>query len=271
MNYRSNVRLTGNSASPLRGRALVTGGTSGIGLAFARELAKRGCELVLLGRSLSRLEEQARSFEEQGITCEILQADLQTDEGIQKACDRLNSEDSPIEILVNNAGFGLHHKLATLDHEPLTQAIDVMATATVRVGGAAGYAMAKRGHGVIINTASVSGLVPMGLYSGIKALVRQWSRSLAIELKPHGVQVMTFMPGWVRTELHERSGISTSNLPNAIWLSAERVARDCLHDVERGKTYSVPSKRFKVIAALAEHGPRPVVEAVTSYINKGRD
>ena len=265
------MRLSGQSASPLHGRALVTGGTSGIGLAFANALAERGCALVLVARSRERLEERAHDFEIRGVPCEILQADLQDPAGIRAVCERLASEELPIEVLVNNAGFGLHHKLATTDTEPLTNAIDVMASATVCVGGAAGAAMAQRGHGVIINTASVSALVPMGLYSGIKALVRQWSRSLAVELRPKGVQVMTFMPGWVRTELHERSGITTSNLPGFVWLSAERVANDCLRDVDRGKTYSVPSKRFKVIAALAEHAPRPAVEAVTAYINRGRD
>ena len=131
--------------------------------------------------------------------------------------------------------------------------------------------MKRRGHGVIINTSSVSGLVAMGLYSGIKSLIRTWSRSFAIEMASTGVQVVTFMPGWVRTELHSRSGISTSNLPDFLWLSADRVARECLRDVDRGKTYSVPSKRYKVIAALAEHAPRKAVEAVTARINKGRD
>lgn len=224
-----------------------------------------------MARSAERLEKCAQNFREQGTECEIIQADLATEEGIESVSQRLAATDRPIEVLVNNAGYGLHHSLATTDTRPLADAIDVMATATVRVGAAGGHAMAQRGHGVIINTSSVSALVPMGLYSGIKALVRQWSRSLAIELAPQGVQVMTFMPGWVRTELHSRSGIRTSNLPNFVWLSAERVAGECLRDIDRGKTYSVPSKRFKVIAALAEHAPRPAVEAVTSRINKGRD
>lgn len=226
---------------------------------------------MLVGRSLTKLEATAQDFRSRGTACDILQADLSTEAGLQLVSDRLLSEESPIEVLINNAGFGLHHKLATTDTDPLIGAIDVMASAVVRVGGASGIAMANRGHGVIINTASVSALVPMGLYSGIKALVRQWSRSLAIEVAPQGVQVMTFMPGWVRTELHERSGITTSNLPDFLFLSPERVVAECLRDVERGKTYSVPSKRFKVIAALAEHAPRPAVEAVTSRINKGRD
>lgn len=268
------MRISKNrpAVSPLFGRALITGGTSGIGLAFARALADRGCDLTLVARSSDRLEATKQDLESRyGIDCEILQADLSMEEAVEAVSSRLAAEDEPIEVFVNNAGQGLHHKLATTDTQPLISAIDLMATTPVRLGAIAGAAMKKRGHGVIVNTSSVSGLVAMGLYSGIKSLIRTWSRSFAIEMASTGVQVVTFMPGWVRTELHSRSGISTSNLPGFLWLSADRVARECLRDADRGKTYSVPSKRYKVIAALAEHAPRKAVEAVTARINKGRD
>lgn len=251
---------------------LITGGTSGIGLAFAKALAARGCSLVLVARSRDRLDSTKHDLEAQfRVECEILRADLSTDQGIADVSQRLGNVESPIEVFVNNAGQGLYHQLATTDTQPLVDGIELMATTPVRLGAVAGAAMKARGHGVIINTASVSGLVSMGLYSAIKSLVRVWSTSYAIELAPVGVQVVTFMPGWVRTEFHERAGKKTSSLPGFLWLTADRVVRECLNDVDRNKTYSLPSKRYKFIAALIKFAPRKGVDAVTARINKSRD
>ena len=240
------------ASSPLRGRALITGGTSGIGLAFAKALAARGCDLTLVARNRARLDDVSGALARvYGVDCDVL-----------AVCERL--ADRPVEVLVNNAGQGLHHELATEDTKPLEDAIFLMGTAVVRIGAAAGAAMKGRGHGVIVNTASVSGLVPMGLYSAIKSLVKTWSESLTIELEPHGVRVLTFMPGWVRTEFHERSHISTSNLPGFIWLDADDVARAALAAVDAGKTSVTPSLKFKVIVA---GGPR----AQTGRERRGRE
>ena len=101
------MRISKNSsaASPLRGRVLITGGTSGIGLAFAKALAARGCALVLVARSQDRLESTKGELESQhGIECEILRADLSTEQGIADVTERLGSSESPIEVFVNNAG-----------------------------------------------------------------------------------------------------------------------------------------------------------------------
>ncbi len=266
------ISKSSSGASPLHGRVLITGGTSGIGLAFAKALAARGCSLVLVARSGDRLDSTKHDLEAQfGVECEILRADLSTEAGIADVSKRLSNVESPIEVFVNNAGQGLYHQLATTDTQPLVDGIALMATTPVRLGAVAGAAMKERGHGVIINTASVSGLVSMGLYSAIKSLVRVWSTSYAIELAPAGVQVVTFMPGWVRTEFHERAGKKTSSLPGFLWLTADRVVRECLNDVDRNKTYSLPSKRYKFIAALIKFAPRKGVDAVTTRINKSRD
>ena len=260
------------AASPLKGRALITGGTSGIGRAFADALAARGLDLVLVARSSERLESTRNAIESQyGVACEVLAADLSEADSVAAVSERLDSDSSPIEVFVNNAGQGFYGTLASRDFEPMSAAIDLMATTVVKLGGAAAQTMQRRGHGVIVNTCSISALVPMGLYSGIKALVKTWSLSLAIEVAGAGVQVVAFMPGWVHTEFHKRAGVERSNLPGFMWLEADRVVHDCLADVDRGKVYSVPSKRFKVIAALAEHAPKKAVWAVTAKINKGRN
>lgn len=254
----------------MRGRALVTGGTSGIGLAFARALAARGCDITLVARDEARLASTAEELSSSGrVDVVTLPADLSKAAGVAKVCSYIDGE--AIEILVNNAGKGLHHSLATTDTYPLREAIDLMGAAVVEVGGVAAAAMKARGHGVIINTASVSGLVPMGLYSAVKALVRTWSQALELEVRSDGVQVVTFMPGWVRTEHHMRAGITTSNLPDAVWLDADAVVEETLDAVDAGKTYVTPSLKFKVASALARYAPRRAVGAAVQKIVRGRD
>lgn len=105
----------------------------------------------------------------------------------------------------------------------------------MELGGAAAYAMKERGAGIIVTTASVASLAPMGAYGAVKAFVRVWSESLSIEVGQYGVQVVSFLPGWVRTEFHERSGVSTSSIPSWLWLDSERVIDEALRDIERGK------------------------------------
>ncbi|MBP3223231.1 MAG: SDR family NAD(P)-dependent oxidoreductase [Actinomycetaceae bacterium] len=257
---------------PLTGYALITGATSGIGFAFACALAVRKVNIVLVARNEERLKKtQEYLIRSYGIECEILQADVSRDDGLQCIQTRLTSAHNPISIFINNAGHGLHHKLATTDTEPLVHAMDVMAKAPVLLGAHAGNAMKERGNGIIINTASISGLVPMGLYSAIKSLVRTWSLSLGFELKNTGVRVITFMPGWVHTEHHKRAGITTSNIPSWLFITAQRAANECLEKCEKGRWYVVPSHRFQVMEKLALHTPISIVGAITQKIKKGRD
>lgn len=255
----------------LTGRALVTGGTSGIGLAFAEALAARGCDLVLVARDGDRLERTAGALREKhGIDVEVLEADLADRTQVDIVVARLTDTDSPVEVFVNNAGKGVHSRLATDDTSEHEQAIDLMITAVVVLGAAAARTMRERGHGVIVNVSSVAGLITMGGYSAVKSFVRTYSESLSLELAGSGVQVTALLPGWVRTEFHERAGIRTSSIPSSLWLDPERVVADCLADVEKRRVRSVPSARFKVLAWLAEHAPRPAVRKVTARLVSGR-
>lgn len=253
------------------GCALITGGTSGMGLEFARQLAERGLDLVLVARDADRLERTATMLEwRYKVKVEAIVADLATTEGQDAVAARLADADAPIEVFVNNAGAGLYEPLVTENFAPHRTALEVMLWAVLRLGASAGGAMKERGHGIIINTASISGLVPMGGYSAIKSWARTYSESLYLQLRDHGVHVTTFMPGWVRTEFHQRTGVKTSNIPDFLWLEADRVVRECLDDTEKGKVRSIPSKRFKAIGFFAERGPQGVVRSVVHSINKGR-
>jgi uncharacterized protein len=255
----------------LHGRALVTGGTSGIGLAFARALAVKGCDLVLVARDPERLKQVAGDLEAaHGISVETLAADLRDRADVARVADRLTDDGSPVEIFVNNAGTGVHSALTDADTSLHEAGIDLMVRAVLVLGGAAGRAMRARGSGVIINVSSVAGQIAMGSYSAIKAWADTWSEGLALELAGTGVTVTTLLPGWVRTEFHERAGIRTSSIPDALWLDADRVVAECLADAERGRVRSVPSKRFRALSWAARHAPRPAVRRVASLIKSGR-
>lgn len=256
--------------SNLTGRALITGGTSGLGATFATALAKRGLDLVLVARNTERLEEKRAELSALGVHVDVITADLATRGGVETVKARLLEETDSISVFVNNAGAGMYSRMATDDATALREGAELMAMVPMELGGAAAHAMKTRGSGVIITTASVAGLVPMGAYSAVKSFVKVWSESLANEVGKYGVQVVAFIPGWVRTEFHQRSGVSTSSIPDFLWLDAERVVEDALADVESGKTISIPSKRFKAISFFAQHAPKPLVNKVVKKLNKGR-
>ena len=259
------------STSPIGGLAMVTGGTSGIGLAFARALATRGCDLLLVARNAERLATTAKELQRShGVQVSTMVADLATDDGIEQVAQRLEDDDEPIQVLISNAGHGIHTPLTTGQIDKHDAALDVMVRSVLVLGGRAAYAMRRRGSGVIVNVGSVSGLLPLGGYSAIKAWVNTFSEAMALELHGTGVQVTGLVPGWVRTEFHERSGVATSSIPSWLWLDADRVVAECLGDVDKGKTTSTPSKRFKAIGFLARHLPAPVIAAAVKKLNKGR-
>lgn len=255
---------------PIIGTAMVTGGTSGIGLAFARALAARGCDLVLVARNRQRLDETAEELRAaHGIAVHTIVADLGDRADADMVARRLEDTSAPVDILVNNAGHGVHTPL-TEQVDVHDAAIDLMIRGVLVLGASAGRTMQARGSGLIINVGSVAGLVAMGTYSAIKSWVNTYSESLSLELEGSGVQVMTLIPGWVRTEFHGRAKIRTSAIPSFLWLAADRLVADCLDDVEAGRTRSVPSRRFKVIAWLAQRMPRALVRRATALIRKGR-
>ncbi|WP_124054342.1 SDR family NAD(P)-dependent oxidoreductase [Arcanobacterium ihumii] len=255
----------------LEGRALITGGTSGMGLAFAKALASRGVDLVLVARDGERLAATAGELSlTYGVKSETLIADLATTDGVQAVKERLVASSEPVNILINNAGSGLYSKLASTDYSDILRGAQVMGLAPMEIGGAAAATMKERGSGLILTTVSVSALVPMGAYSAIKSLVKTWSDSLAVELQDTGVQVVTFMPGWVHTEFHQRTGVSNKSLPAWVWMEADAVIEEALQAVVAGKTTATPSKRFKVISFLAKHAPQVAVRKAVKKLNKGR-
>jgi uncharacterized protein len=251
--------------------ALITGGTSGIGAAFARALAARGHDLVLVARNSDRLSEMSTELKERyAVSVETIVADLAVRDEVVGIAERLTSVERPIDVLINNAGFGIRARLTDADTTPLEHAIDVMIRAVLILGAAAGRAMRQRGAGTIINVSSTAGFLAMGGYSAIKAWVTTYSESLANELHGSGVTVTALCPGWVRTEFHERAEIKISSIPDLLWLDADRLVADCLQDVAAGRVISIPSKRYKLLITICEHLPHRTVRAVSRRLTSRR-
>lgn len=238
--------------------ALVTGATSGIGLEFARQLAARGHHLVLVAPEADRL---ARTCAElsgtYGVMAEALLADLSVRADVGRVAERART----VDVLVNNAGFGLRKWF--LDNERAAEEglLDVLCRAVLVVSHAAGVAMLRRGSGTIINVASAAGWVAGGTYSAAKSWVIAFSEGLAAETAGTGVTVTVLCPGFVRTEFFERAGFGPGKLPDRMWLDAPRVVRDCLADADKGTVISVPGVIYKGLVLLARVVPRRLVRS----------
>ncbi|MET8133300.1 SDR family oxidoreductase [Streptomyces sp. NPDC005251] len=245
--------------------ALITGSTAGIGAAFARRLAADGHNLVLVARDTKRLREQATELHDRhGIEAEVLTADLATDEGIEAVAARLSDRKHPVDLLVNNAGFGNKGRYLDVSMADELKMLKVHCEAVLRLTSAATEAMRERGRGGVVNVASVAAFVPRGTYGASKAWVVQFTQGAAKDLAGSGVRLMALAPGFVRTEFHERAGMGTDNIPNWMWLDADKLVAAALADLARGRTLSVPDPRYKVLMGVVKVTPRALLGGITS-------
>lgn len=250
-------------------RALVTGPTAGIGHSFAVQLAERGHDLVLVARDERRLDEVADDLRGRfGVAVEVLAADLADRDQLARVEQRLADPSSPVDLLVNNAGFGLKGRFLDNDVAAETAMLDVLVTAVMRLMHAALGPMVERGHGQVLNVSSVASFLPRGSYSAAKAYVNRLGEWAAAEYAPHGVTVTTLCPGFVRTEFHERMEVGQDSAPDFLWLDADDLVRTALADLEKGKVLSIPSARYKVIAGAARLVPRGALQRFQSLGRK---
>ena len=242
-----------------RRTALITGPTAGIGLSFAHRLAARGHDLVLVARDERRLEALAEELRrEYGVQVQVLAADLSDRSALTRVEARVADPERPVDLLVNNAGFGLKHPFLDNDVEQEQAMLDVLVTAVLRLTHAALGPMVARGDGAIVNVSSVAGYLPRGTYSAAKAYVTSLSEWADLTYRDRGVRVMALLPGFTRTEFHARMDVGRDSAPSWLWLDADRLVDDALRDLERGRTVSVPSKRYKLLAAVAKYTPSSV-------------
>jgi short-subunit dehydrogenase len=245
--------------------ALITGSTAGMGAAFARRLAADGHDLVLVARDTKRLREQATELHDRhGIEAEVLTTDLATDKGIDAVAARLSDLKNPVDLLVNNAGFGNKGRYLDVPMADELRMLKVHCEAVLRLTSAAAEAMRTRGRGGIVNVASVAAFVPRGTYGASKAWVVQFTQGAAKDMAGSGVRLMALCPGFVRTEFHERAGMGTDNIPNWMWLDPDKVVAAALADLARGRTLSIPDPRYKAIMGVVKVTPRALLGGITS-------
>jgi short-subunit dehydrogenase len=243
--------------------SLITGATAGIGLEFARPLAARGDTLVLVARDTARLAEVARSLREEfGVEVETLTADLVQPDELAGVEARLLEAARPVDLLVNNAGFGLKQRFLDNSVEAEQAMLDVLVTAVLRLSHAALRTMTERGHGGIINVSSVAAFLPRGSYAAAKAWVNSFSEWAHHEYAPRGVTVMALCPGFTKTEFHQRMDVTRGT--GFMWLEPDFLVRKALEDFDKGRAYSIPGAQYKTIIALTRLIPNRALQAAQS-------
>jgi short-subunit dehydrogenase len=242
--------------------ALVTGASAGIGAAYAKQLAAKGSDLVLVARDLSRLEALASELKSaHGVQVEVLQADLADRAQLDKVCVRVAQND--IDLIVNNAGFGIKQSFVGGTIEAEQYLLDVLVTAVMRITHAAMPGLIERNCGGVVNVSSIAGWMSSGTYSSAKAWVTSFSEALAIQHKNSNVHVMALCPGYTRTEFHARANMETETIPNWMWLDVDAVVAKSLKDFEKGKPISVPGMQYKFLSLIAQYLPRPIVRKLS--------
>jgi short-subunit dehydrogenase len=236
--------------------ALITGATVGIGDAFARLLASEGYNLVINARSKDKLEERAEFLRNKyNIEVEVLAADLATE------CERVESfiAAREIEILINNAGFGLNQSFLSSNIDDEERVLDVLVRAPMRLMHAVLPQMKKRNSGIVVNVSSTAAFIAGGHYSAAKAYVTVMSESLHTQLQPTNVTVSSLNPGFVRTEFHQRAGMKMGAIPTFMWLDGDFLVRKAWADAKKGKAISIPGWQYKVLRAIIAAAPRSTV------------
>jgi short-subunit dehydrogenase len=239
-----------------RPTALITGATAGIGNAFARRLAADGHDLVLVARDAVRLAGVAADLRgRHGVEVETLAADLTDRPALDRVAARLGDPERPVDLLVNNAGAGSRQLFRTGELAVEERMVDLLVTAVLVLTHAALPGMVARGGGAVVTVSSVAAFLPGGTYSAAKAWTATFSMSLDAQLAGTGVTATALIPGFVRTEFHQRAGMRVDTLPRWLWLDAERLVADCLADVARGRSVSIPSRRYRLAVVVLRRLP----------------
>jgi short-subunit dehydrogenase len=255
--------------------ALVTGASAGIGRAVASGLAARGDDLVLVARDTARLDALAKELDGRyGTTAEIITADLSSGPGIASVEARLVDATRPVDLLVNNAGFGTVGKFHELPVAAEVTEIGLNVVAVTRLMHAALGGMVARGHGGVINVASIAGYQPnpgTATYGATKAFVSSITQAVHEELKGTGVQCMVLCPGFTRTEFQDRAGVDSSGVPDILWQDAATVVDHALAAYAKGRAVCLPGALNQATAGFSAVMPAGVTRKVAGAIMRRAD
>ena len=245
--------------------ALITGASAGLGVEFARQLSKRGHRLVLVARRKDRLDALAKELG----NARAIAIDLSKSGSAAKLLAELATAGEQVEILVNNAGFGLIGRFAELDAKRERQMIDLNVGTLTDLCRAVAPAMVKRKSGGILNVASTAAFQPgpnMAVYFATKAYVLSLTEALHEELKPHGVHVSALCPGPTRTEFGEVAGFGGNGLFDRVAMESPEVVEAGLDGLDRNRAVVVPGFANKAGAFSTRFAPRSVVRRIAGAI-----
>jgi short-subunit dehydrogenase len=245
--------------------ALVTGASAGLGVEFALQLSRRGHRLVLAARRKERLEELAKELG----NARALAIDLSRKDATAKLMADLEANGEAVDLLVNNAGFGLIGRFAKADAKRLRQMIDLNVGTLTDLCRAVAPGMIERKSGEIINVASTAAFQPgpnMAVYFATKAFVLSLTEALHEELKPHGIHVTCLCPGPTRTEFGDVAGFGGNAMFDRVAMNSPEVVTAALKGLDRNKAVVVAGTINKIVAASTRFAPRSVVRKVAGAI-----
>jgi short-subunit dehydrogenase len=249
--------------------ALVTGASSGIGEAMVELLSEAGIPTVVVARRRERLDELAARFP----LVEVLPADLTEAGGLASVVDRVRSAAMPIDLVVNNAGFGTSGEFHALDPARLDREILLNIAALTRLSHAALEMMVPRGRGFVLNVSSVASFQPapkLAVYAATKAYVTSLTESLHEEMRGRGVHITALCPGLTRTEFQSvsNSDAYAGQYPAFAWLEARDVAQAGLDDVAKGRALSVPGALYKGMVGAVGVTPRGLARRISGLVQR---
>jgi len=247
--------------------ALVTGATAGIGESFTRLLASKGFNIALVARDEARLHERAANLgEKYGVQTYVLPADLATAQGCADVEEYLQEFD--IEVLINNAGFGINKAFTASDLKAEQDLLDVLVRTPMRLMHVALPKMVARNSGTIINVSSVASFIAGGTYSASKSYLTVLSESLHTEVRDTNVKISALSPGFTRTEFHQRGRMKMKGLPDFMWLDSDQLVAASWSDAQSGKAVSIPGWQYKILIALISLAPRSAVRKIGMNLRK---
>ena len=252
--------------------AIITGASSGIGKALAFEFAAGGFNVVLIARNKTALAEVATEcWRRSGVEAEIVATDLSDPNALDGFISRLSSGSRSYEVLVNNAGFGIHGDFASTDIEQNLRLLNVQLAAALKLTRAVLPTMIARRSGHVLNVASVYSFSPVpfqSVYAACKAFLLSFSSALGNELKGTGVRVTVFCPGTTQTEFRSRARIGQKRTSSG--MTAEAAARVAYLETLRGKHIVVPGLINRLFVFLAQLLPDSTVAGLVRFINRQR-
>ncbi len=247
--------------------ALVTGATAGIGESFTRLLASKGFNIALVARDEARLYERAAALREKyEVQTFVLPADLATAQGCASVEEYLKEFD--IEVLINNAGFGINKAFTASNLDAEQDLLDVLVRTPMRLMHVILPKLKERNSGTIINVSSVASFIAGGTYSASKSYLTVLSESLHTELRETDVRISALCPGFTRTEFHQRGRMKMKGLPEFMWLDSDQLVAAAWSDAQSGKAVSIPGWQYKLLVGVISSTPRRFVRKIGMNLRK---